>query len=597
MPAQELASTPRRRFSFGGVDGSPHAFEFPSVRPDSGGAHLFAGLFAFSFVRNPWDRLVSCFRDKIQGRATDFTGIHPTRGIAYCLADFDAFTPSMTFERFVDVVAEIRDDEADDHFRSQHRFLVNDEGRIAVGSLHSWVLPYSAPRPRAVPIAVAGLPDPDPSFRMPSMHDATIRLTGLALIVALAVHPGDAEAQAPEPLPERLAVFLDCDGCDETFLRQEMEYLDWVLDREVADVHVLVTDQDTGAGGEALTFDLIGLGPFEGMDHSTIYTVNVAATEAEARDGFLRTLQAMLAPYLLRTSTGERIRIQIEPAEGGGAQQAEPQDDRWDFWTFELYTDASADFESRQRSMDARYGIYVNRVTEDWKIQLRPFFNYNYDRFERSSGVIESYQRRNGFTSYAVKSITPHWSVGAFADVFTSTFDNVDMRYRIMPAVEWSLYPYREATRRQLTVAYRVGAALITYRDSTIFNQIEETLPEHKLNVQFDLTQPWGELEMGMIASQYLQDLERYAVEFNASVEVRITQGLSIELGGNMAFIYNQLNLPKGDADLEEVLLRRRLLETDYEAGFSVGFRYRFGSLFNNVVNPRLNGLGSQDRF
>ena len=102
---------------------------------------------------------------------------------------------------------------------------------------------------------------------------------------------------------------------------------------------------------------------------------------------------------------------------------------------------------------------------------------------------------------------------------------------------------------------------------------------------------------MGMNASQYLQDLDRYAVEFNGSVEVRITQGLSIELGGNVAFIYNQLNLPKGDADLEEVLLRRRLLETDYEAGFSVGFRYRFGSIFNNVVNPRLNGLGSQDRF
>jgi len=100
-----------------------------------------------------------------------------------------------------------------------------------------------------------------------------------------------------------------------------------------------------------------------------------------------------------------------------------------------------------------------------------------------------------------------------------------------------------------------------------------------------------------MNASQYLQDLDRYAVEFNGSVELRITQGLSIELGGNVAFIQNQLNLPRGDADLEEVLLRRRQLETDYQAGFSVGFRYRLGSIFNNVVNPRLNGLGSQDRF
>ena len=300
---------------------------------------------------------------------------------------------------------------------------------------------------------------------------------GAVVLLALVGAPAPAVAQAPAALQERLAIFLDCDGCDETFLRQEMEYLDWVRDREVADVHVLVTDQDTGAGGEALTFDLIGLGAFEGMDHSTVYTVNVAATEAEARDGFLRTLQAMLAPYLLQTATGARVRIEVDPAEESETAQAEPQDDPWDFWTFELYTDASADFESRQRSIDARYGVYVNRVTENWKIQLRPFFNYNYDRFERSDGVIESYQRRNGFTSYVVKSVSPHWSVGAFGDVFTSTFDNVDMRYRIMPAVEWNLYPYREATRRQLTVAYRIGAAYTQYRDSTISTRSRRSFP------------------------------------------------------------------------------------------------------------------------
>lgn len=73
-------------------------------------------------------------------------------------------------------------------------------------------------------------------------------------------------------MPERLAIFLDCGFCDEDFIRQEMAYVDYVRDREVADVHVLVTQQNTGAGGEAQTFDLIGLGPFEGMDYSTVYT-------------------------------------------------------------------------------------------------------------------------------------------------------------------------------------------------------------------------------------------------------------------------------------------------------------------------------------
>ena len=430
-----------------------------------------------------------------------------------------------------------------------------------------------------------------PAYRRP------LAIVGILVLLGLVSTSRKAASQAPPEQLDRVAIFLDCGFCDETFLRQEMGYVDWVRDRGFADVHVLVTQENTGAGGRAQTFDLIGLRTFQGADHSTVYTTNVGATEAEEREGFLRTLQALLVPYLMQTSMGDRVRVEIGAADAGGPGQAGPQDDPWNHWSFEVYADGGADFESSQRSLNARYGVYVNRVTENWKIQLRPFFNYNYDRFERNDNVIESTARRDGFTSYVVRSISPHWSVGAFADVFTSTFDNVDMRYRFMPAIEYSLYPYREATRRQLTIAYRIGASQIAYQDSTIYDEVDELLFEHTLNAGYEVTQPWGEIDIGTNASQYLHDLDRYAVEFNGSVEVRITQGLSIEVGGNMAFIYNQLNLPKGDADLEEVLLRRRQLETDYEAGLSFGFRYRFGSIFNNIVNTRFGGGGSQDRF
>ena len=408
--------------------------------------------------------------------------------------------------------------------------------------------------------------------------------------------PAASQAVDQVETPDRLAVFLDCRFCDETFIRQEMTYVDYVRDREVADVHILVTQQSTGAGGEAHTFDLIGRGPFQGMDFSTVYTTNVGATEAEERDGFLRTLQATLVPYLLQTSVGERLTVRVEPP-GAETGQAEPRDDPWNDWTIEIYADGSADFESRQESFDTRYGVYVNRVTEDWKIQLRPFFNYNYDRFEREDRTITSTSRRDGFTSYVVRSISPHWSIGAFGDVFTSTFDNVDLRYRFMPAVEYSVYPYREATRRQLTIAYRSGGSHITYQDTTIYGETEQLLPEHTLSAGYEVTQPWGQIDVGANVSQYLHDLARYSVRFGGSVEVRVTQGLSIDVGGQLALIHNQLNLPKGDADLEEILLRRRQLETNYQAGLNFGLRYRFGSIYNNVVNTRFGGGGGQDRF
>ena len=395
----------------------------------------------------------------------------------------------------------------------------------------------------------------------------------------------------------RLALFLDCDFCDETFIRQEMSYLDHVRDREVANVHVLVTRERTGSGGETQTVDVIGLGIFEGMDFSTDFTTPADATEADERNGFLRTLKAALVPYLMRSPMRDRVLVDIAPSEEDAAEQAQTTEDPWDHWTIEIYADGSADFESQQRSFDTRYGVYVGRVTEEWKLQFRPFFNYSYDRFEREERTITSSARRDGFTSYAVRSISPHWSVGAYGDILTSTFSNVDWRYRFMSAVEWSLYPYREANRRQLTVAYRVGVSLITYRDTTIYDETEQRLPQHLINAGYEVVQPWGEIEIGIDASQYLHDLSRHSLQFDAEFEVRIMRGLSVEIGGFLELIHDQINLPKGGANLEEVLLRRRQLETNYEAGLSFGFRYRFGSLLNNVVNTRFGGIGNRDRF
>ncbi|HBZ38525.1 MAG TPA: hypothetical protein DEO59_08595 [Balneola sp.] len=406
------------------------------------------------------------------------------------------------------------------------------------------------------------------------------------------------EAQEVEiETPTRLAFFLDCNFCDETFIRQEMPYLDHVRDREVADIHVLVTREDTGSGGEAWTIDVFGLGAFEGQDLSGVYNIPADVTEAEERNGFLRTLEVSLVPYLMQTPIRDRLSVDIAPSELDAVEQTQITEDPWNHWTFEIYADGSADFESQQQSFDTRYGVYASHVTEKWKLQLRPFFNYNYDQFERDQGTITSTAQRNGFTSYAIRSISPHWSVGAYGDILTSTFSNVDLRYRFMGAVEWSHYPYREANRRQLTVAYRLGASQITYRDTTIYNEIEQRLPQHLLNAGYEVVQPWGAIEIGINASQYLHDLSRHSLLFDAEFDIRITKGLSVGIGGFFELIHDQINLPKGSADLEDVLLRRRQLETNFEAGIGFGFRYRFGSVLNNVVNPRFGGIGNRDRF
>jgi hypothetical protein len=71
----------------------------------------------------------------------------------------------------------------------------------------------------------------------------------------------------------------------------------------------------------------------------------------------------------------------------------------------------------------------------------------------------------------------------------------------------------------------------------------------------------------------------------NASL--RIVKGLTFNIYGSIALVHDQVSLPLGDISLEELLLQRRMQATDYSYYTSFGFTYTFGSIYNNVVNPR----------
>ena len=108
----------------------------------------------------------------------------------------------------------------------------------------------------------------------PPMHQLLIYLT----ILVLALLPVPAESQAAPPPSGALSVFLDCRvGCDGDFIRTEIVYVNWVRERTVADVHLLITSQTAGAGGEAFTFAFLGQRALAGRGGSTVPPTNAAS--------------------------------------------------------------------------------------------------------------------------------------------------------------------------------------------------------------------------------------------------------------------------------------------------------------------------------
>ena len=105
-----------------------HRVRFPAAPKFKIHKH-YQHYFKFAFVRNPWDRLVSCYRDKVR-----FDSGHVYERY---VNDFDDYFAKMgvtrsnlSFTDFVELVSEISDENADAHFRSQSWFLHDSKGNL-----------------------------------------------------------------------------------------------------------------------------------------------------------------------------------------------------------------------------------------------------------------------------------------------------------------------------------------------------------------------------------------------------------------------------------------------------------------------------------
>jgi len=138
-----------------------------------------------------------------------------------------------------------------------------------------------------------------------------------------------------------------------------------------------------------------------------------------------------------------------------------------------------------------------------------------------------------------------------------------------------------------MVLQYSVGVSRVNYYETTLLGKDEETLFDHRLAAILALRQQWGTWRASAAYSSFLHDASKHNLDFFVDADVRLFRGLSLNIEGSYARVRDQIYLAAGGATDEEVLLRLRRLETGYRYRTLVGFSYQFGSIFNNVVNPR----------
>ncbi|HSU27304.1 MAG TPA: hypothetical protein VLJ68_02915 [Chitinophagaceae bacterium] len=395
----------------------------------------------------------------------------------------------------------------------------------------------------------------------------------------------------------RLKVFIDCSNswCDMTYLRSEINLIDFLNDNQAADVHVLITEQSTGGGGSQHQLIFFGQNNYKNLHDTLRYNTSSTSTDFERRQELIRYIKLGLAPYIARTSAAKDVLIEFKKAESKGdtkEPRAEPTKDPWNYWVFRL--NGSGNISLDENYKDFRYysNFNANRTTEETKLAFEVYGSTNKSSFEYESspGVIDQFTVKNheiGFSHYLIKSINSHWSWGYEVDFNQSTFSNNKGRISWRGGIEYDIFPYKDVSTKLITISYSLDVKRNRYYDTTFFEKTKETLWGHRADANLTFNQKWGSAYVGISYHNYFKDWKYFNLGINLSTDIRITGGLSFNMYAFGGLTHDQLFLPKGGATPQEVLTRQRQLASGYNFYTGFGLTYRFGSKVNNFVNPR----------
>ena len=404
---------------------------------------------------------------------------------------------------------------------------------------------------------------------------------------------------------DKLKIYLDCAvGCDENYIKSEITFADFVLDRIAADVHLLITSQQNGSGGNRVQLIFFGQNEFKNRLDTLIYDQPPNATDVERRMQITQIIRLGILPFITRIPNSQLIEVtkgvltevnkdtSIKSSQKSTSEETKV---KWNYWVYQVGADATVNSDKNYKSSTISTSASANRTTNKLRTNFslsnyRSNSSYKYE----NNGAITTYKVINKsyqLSHYLVASISRHWSFGYELSYRSSTFSNNKNRKYISSGFEYAIFPYSQVNTKSFTISYSLDVGRNNYYDTTIFNKISETLWGHKAQANFSLKQKWGYINSGITYRNYFTDWKLNNLSIDISINLRVTGGLFVYVYSSGGLIHDQVYLVKGIATIQEILTRRRQLASSYSFYSGAGLSVRFGSILNNFVNPRFSGL------
>ena len=385
---------------------------------------------------------------------------------------------------------------------------------------------------------------------------------------------------------ERVKIYLDCEDCDPSFFRKNLEQVSFVRTPKLSDIHILITEQRNGVGGTEYGINFIGSGIYSDLRYK-LKTVSLPFESKLVKwDKILKTIELGLLPFLSQTNYINDIDIHYN----GSNKILNNNDiyDPWHSWVFRLGLSTFYEAEETQNELSLRSTFDANKITESFKSKTRFTYYFNQESYEDEEDIINITKEEAKTSSEFVYSLNSRWSIGVFGNISKSSFLNLELASKIGPAIEYNIFPWDSSDRKVFTIAYRINAHNFKYIEPTIYNKMSENRFSQSVRIAILLRQQWGNFDSYLKWSNYFFDFSKNRLSSWNDISINISRGLSIFSNIEIELIHDQLYLPSSEATLEELLLQQRQLETNFDVSINLGIRFTFGSIYNNIINHRL---------